>query len=664
MIIAIRRYLKGPGFKVVLWLTLFSIVAFWGGPSLLRRGQRQNKGTGPAVATVNGMEITQSELLRTSQIHQDYLNRVRRQYGQYADLIMQAMGMNPDPKAQALDSLVRDALLDQAAQALRIQVTPGYIEAKFQNPEEVSRQLAQVLPVSVFDETGAVNPAALNRYMARQKLSSTELNNIIKDLFDREMVLELVDVASYVPAFQVKEEFIKESSKKKYSIMTIDFEPVLKKEQAKSVTDEELKKYFDAQNRISKQYWTAEKRNGLTWTVDASKFGVEVTDPEIEEYYQNNKGQRFVASPLKIQARTILFKNSDQETIDKAKKLYEDLVANPGAFAQKAQELSQDEQTAKNGGLVDFFSKGTHDKAFEKAAFLLKNDNDIAEPVFTGKGIEIVQRVAKKAAEYKPLDTVKQEIAQRLASDKFKEQFSETIHNLIDQNSDQEFNKFVDEHSTGKAQLDVVEGDSSKAAKVLFGLREIGNINYFFDGDKAVIVKLTGITKRAVPPLETVKDKVIADLHMDMAKKAFEQLVKEIAAQAVTQPLEALTTKASATVSTTDFIKKDDTKALEDLKKKEVPTQMLFKLEKVGAVTYQIEPAKAFVVRLDALEPFDENAFQEKKATVGRSLERQQSMQLVEGFVASLHRNATLVTSESMVNTAQEDDYSSTDDYL
>ena len=182
MIIAIRKYLKGPGFKVVLWLTLFSIVVFWGGPSLFNRNRRYSQGTGPAVARVNDMEIPQSEFLRATHIQQEYLDRVRRQYGQYADLIMRAIGMNTDPKEQALDSLVRDALVDQAASAMRIHVTPAYIEAKFENPEEISRLLTQVLPVTVFQEGGIINHAALSRYMSRQRISPEDLNNIVRGL--------------------------------------------------------------------------------------------------------------------------------------------------------------------------------------------------------------------------------------------------------------------------------------------------------------------------------------------------------------------------------------------------------------------------------------------------------------------------------------------------
>lgn len=663
MIIAIRRYLKGPSFKVLLWITLFSIVVFWGGPSLLRRGQQRSSGTGPAVATVNDIEINQSEFLRITNIQEDYLHRIRSQYGQYADLVMQAMGMNPDPKALALETLIRDTLIDQAAMAMNIRISPAYMDSKLEKPEEISGQLAQILPPTIFEQGGNINPAALNRYMVQQKMTQDSLNQLIQGALERNMALELVDIASYVPSFATKEEFAKESVKKKFSIMAIPFDPVLKKEQVRVVSDDELKKYFDAQNRSSKRYWTVERRKGTTWTIDSSKFGVQVTDQEIDEYYQNYKAQKYVATPGKIQVRTILFKTSDQETFESAKAIQQELVSKPDTFAQKAKEISQDEQTAKNGGLIDFFAKGEQDKALEKAAFLLKNDNDISEPVYTKRGIEIVQRVARKLPEYKPLEAVKQEIVQHLSSTKFKEQFADSMHTIIENNNQEEFNKFVTTYNATKADISVVEGDAAKASKVLFALHEVGAMNYFFENGKAVIVKLDEITKRAVPPLESVKDRVLADLHNDLAKKTFEKMVKDIAAQALAKPMNELAQQIGATVTTTEFIKKDDTKALEPLKKLNV-AQVLFNLEKVGNIVHKIDPTQAVIVRLDALDQFDEKLFQEKKASLTRTLERQESSQLMEGFVASLYRNAKIVTSESMVNTTQEDDYSSTDDYL
>jgi len=123
VIIAIRRYLKGPGFKVILWLTCFSVVGFWGLPSFFKRSAGRGSG-GPSVATVNGIEISHQEYNRVSNIQQEFLRRLRTQYGQYADLFMQAMGLNADPKSLALDTLIRDTLINDAVDALHINITP------------------------------------------------------------------------------------------------------------------------------------------------------------------------------------------------------------------------------------------------------------------------------------------------------------------------------------------------------------------------------------------------------------------------------------------------------------------------------------------------------------------------------------------------------------
>ena len=335
MIIAIRRYLKGPGFKAILWLTLISVAGFWGLPSLFRRTSRGGAG-GPAVASVNGIEISHKEYNRVTNIQQEFLRRLRTQYGQYADLFIQAMGLNSDPKALALDILIREALINEAADALHINITPGYIESQLEHPEVVHKQLAQILPSYVFDETGNINPAALNRYLAHERLSNEDLNELIKDAFSRELALELVNAAAYVPQYAMQEQFMRDFAKKQYSVMTLAFDPILKKEQAATLTDDEVKKFFDAQNRSSKRYWTPEKRQGTTWTFDAKKYGVTIEDKDIESYYQDYRGQKFVSVPMKLEARTIVLKGTDQAVYDKAMKIRQELVSKPGFVCRKS----------------------------------------------------------------------------------------------------------------------------------------------------------------------------------------------------------------------------------------------------------------------------------------------------------------------------------------
>ena len=661
MIIAIRRYLKGPGFKAILWLTLISVAGFWGIPSLFKRGSRGGAG-GPAVATVNGVEISGHEFNRVTNIQQEFIRRLRVQYGQYADLFIQAMGLNSDPKTMALDMLIRDLLVNETAHEININITPGYMESRLENPEFIQKQLTQILPTYVFDEGGFVNPVALNRYLSQERLTGDDLNDLIREALAREMTLEFVGIAAYAPQFALQEEFLRDHTQKQYSILHIPFDPVLRKEQTVALADAEIKKYFDAQNRSSKHYWTPEKRNGTTWTFDIKKFGITVDDKEAEAYYQDHRGQKFVSVPMKIEARTIVFKGDDQGTLDKAFKVKEELMTSPELFAAKAKELSEDKETAKNGGLVPFFSKGTYDKAFEKAVFLLKNDGDISEPVATTRGIEVVQRVAKKPAEFKSFDAVKGEIKELLVVEKFKEQFADSLRALIDQNVEDGYRKFFEEHGAIQGSVSMVQGD--KAAKTLAGLREKGSMTFFFENNSAVVVRLDEIIKREVPALEAVRAQVEKDLHAERAERAFGKLVKETAAKASRVPLAELSKAIGGTVDPVDWLVPGDTKALEALKKKEVPVEALARLDKIGSIAMEIGPKDACIVRLDNIKDFDTQAFQERKQELQKKFGRENSVCFVEGFVASLYRNATIKTSEEMVNTAREDDYTTVEDYF
>lgn len=665
MIIAIRRYLKGPGFKGVLWLTLISVTGFWGLPSFFKNKTRGGaSGGGPAIATINGMEISRQEYNRVTNIQQEFLRKLRVQYGQYAELIIQSMGMNADPKALALDILIRDTLISQAADALCINITQGYMDYKLERPDTAQRQLAQILPPHVFDPAGNLNPAALNRYLAQQRVSHEGFNELIREAFSRELALGAVSMSSYVPQFALQEKLKSDNAKKQFSVMTLAFDPVLKKEQATPLANEEVKKYFDIQNHSSKKYWTPEKRTGLMWTFNANTFGVTVDEKEIESYYQDYRGQKFVATPMKVEARTIVFKGNDQAALDKAMAVRQELLAHPGAFADKAKELSIDKETAKNGGLVPLFAKGTHDKAFEKAAFLLKQDGDISEPVVTARGVEIVQRVSRKDAEFKPLSSVKDEVKELLIVEKFKKEFSDAVGNLIDQGSQAEYKKFADAHGATQAAMSAVEGEKEKPARALFGLREKGTVTSYFDGNKAVIVQLDEVVKKEIPALESVRTRVEQDMYKERAEKTFKKLIKATAAKAVETPLAELAKSVGATVETVNGVQAENKASLDAMEKKGLPVDSIMKLDKVGCIASKIDDKNGYIVRLDAVEQVDVNALQDKKQELYKKIEHEYSMYFVEGFVASLYRNATIKTSESMANTAREDDYTPIEDYL
>jgi hypothetical protein len=235
---------------------------------------------------------------------------------------------------------------------------------------------------------------------------------------------------------------------------------------------------------------------------------------------------------------------------------------------------------------------------------------------------------------------------------------------LMDQNNGAELKKFIDAHGATQGTLAMTEGDAGKAAKAIAGLREKGAMTSFYESDKAVIVRLDEIQKREQPALESVRARVEDDLHREHAAKAFEKMVKETAAQAIEAPLATLAKAVGGSVEPINLAGAGDKEALEALRKRDVPVEQMVRLDKVGSIATYLDLKNAYIVRLDTIEALDANEYQEKKQELAKKLDQEYSSYFVEGFVASLYRNATIKTSEEMANTAREDDYIPTEDYF
>ncbi|WP_345241721.1 peptidylprolyl isomerase [Pontibacillus salipaludis] len=116
----------------------------------------------------------------------------------------------------------------------------------------------------------------------------------------------------------------------------------------------------------------------------ATTQGVEVTDEEVKEYYENMKQE--------VQAKHILVE--DEET---ANEVIEKLN-NDGDFATLAKEYSTDSSSAENGGNLDYFSTGDMVYPFEQAAYNLEV-GEISEPVQSEYGYHIIKVTDKREKE-------------------------------------------------------------------------------------------------------------------------------------------------------------------------------------------------------------------------------------------------------------------------
>lgn len=98
----------------------------------------------------------------------------------------------------------------------------------------------------------------------------------------------------------------------------------------------------------------------------------------------------------------------------KIKEIYGKLKAGE-KFEDLARQFSDDKQTSDNGGTLQPFKGGRLPKAFEDAAFALKNNGDYSEPVETQYGWHVIKRIDKK--ELPAFDDIKNELKSKITRD-------------------------------------------------------------------------------------------------------------------------------------------------------------------------------------------------------------------------------------------------------
>ncbi len=91
--------------------------------------------------------------------------------------------------------------------------------------------------------------------------------------------------------------------------------------------------------------------------------------------------------------------NAPDSVASKAKSRIDDIykqLQGGGNFEELAKQLSDDQNTSRNGGALPWFGTGRMVPEFEKAAFALQKDGDISAPVKSAYGWHIIKRLEKK----------------------------------------------------------------------------------------------------------------------------------------------------------------------------------------------------------------------------------------------------------------------------
>lgn len=161
---------------------------------------------------------------------------------------------------------------------------------------------------------------------------------------------------------------------------------------------------------------------------------IKVSEADARAFYDQN--QERMKRPPQVHLRHILIKaepNAPAADRQQARQKAEDLLAqikNGGDFAALAAANSDDPGSKSRGGDLSWVTPGQTVPSFEKAAFALKNPNDLSPVVETRFGFHVIQLLERREEQTVPFEQAKNRIGQMLHQQQGEEKLRAHVEEL------------------------------------------------------------------------------------------------------------------------------------------------------------------------------------------------------------------------------------------
>jgi peptidyl-prolyl cis-trans isomerase D len=534
-----KGWLKWSLLLVCLAFVIFYIPAFLDSDA-------DGMSSSETVASVDGRTITVNEFRRA---YQTQLQVYRQAYGgNISEQMLKQLGISQQILQQMVD--------EQAALS----------EARRQGIDVSDTEVAQrIYSMPAFQENGQFIGQA--RYAAMLRMQRPPMTaGEFEDSLRRSLVFDKLRSALTswvtVPEKEVAQEFKRRNETVKLDLVVFSAD---KYRAEVKVTDQELQAWFDGHKD---QYRVGERRKikYLLVDMDTLRGRTPVTSREIEKSYNDNI--ELYSTPEQVRASHILLKTdgkNDAEVKTKAEEILKDVKAGKD-FAELAKKHSQDEQSAKNGGDLDYFPRGKMVPEFDEAAFVMQ-PGQTSDLVKTQFGFHIIKLVDKKPAATRTLDEVRAQITEQLTWEKAQTRAGDLAASLekeiaspgdLDKAAQKEGFKVQESGFFTRDEPILGLGPSPAAAAEAFQLNP-GQVSGAVQTSRGyAFITVTGTQAPHTPKLDEVKEKVREDVTKQRAKDLARQKAAAVAASLKNAPDFAKAAKAAGVeVKTTELLPRE-----------------------------------------------------------------------------------------------------------
>lgn len=427
--------------------------------------------------------------------------------------------LQADQRAQALQQLINQTLLEQYADKLALTISDQQIKQTiFQTPSfRRDNQFDNERYNSVIHSMGTT-PAAYAE-LVRADLTNRQLISALADS-DFSLKGEVDNLAALIAQQRVV----------RYA--TIDVSQLEEKQQ---VTDQEVTGYY--QNNTSR-FVSAEQFRLEYLEIDATEQKANVSEQQVRDYYTQHKNE--FTAPQQNRYRVIQSKTREQaqEVLAQLQK---------GAdFATMAKEKSIDIISAKNGGDQGWTTEETTPEELKQAG--LTSKGQLSGVITSSVGYLLVQLDDIRPAQVKPFHEVQSEITSKLEHEQILNDWYALQRKVSEaaSNDNSSLNEAAQVAGVKIQQTDWFDRDGLPRELDYAALREAifeghllndsgkpgGNSDIITtEGDRAFVLRISDHKPQITQPLSDVRPQVIALLKQQKAQAMAQQQADELLVQ-------------------------------------------------------------------------------------------------------------------------------------
>lgn len=346
-----------------------------------------------AIAKVDGKGIQPEEFDAAKRNH---IERIRVQQGGSVD---SSLFDTPEANAAILYNLTTEKAVNALLQHHYINISE-------------QEAINFIKNAKAFQKDGKFSPELYQNYLAATGKSDEQFVYELRRDLAKDLVINAVSRTVIVPAKTA--EFLNAALREEREVRTLVFSPDAYRKDVK-ITEEQIQKFYDDNKEMFRVPQTLDIEY-VVFSPQTIKVQDKPSQEVLKQYYEQNKS-KFSQEETRRASHILIVAEenekdaakADAEAKAKAEKLYAEVKANPASFAEVAKENSADPGSARNGGDLDFFTKGMMVPEFENAVFSAKK-GDIVGPVKSEFGYHIIEVTDVRPASIKPFEEVEPEI--------------------------------------------------------------------------------------------------------------------------------------------------------------------------------------------------------------------------------------------------------------